>query len=265
MNEIQLFLNHASEVLYSDDRILAVCAAGSWITHEIDMYSDLDLVLVTNENISASKDEMIKIASRLGSLTAGFTGEHVGENRLLICLYENPLLHVDLKFVQIDDYDIRVENPVIIWEKNNVVTSIYEKTIAKWPVPDYQWIEDRFWVWIHYAATKLGRGELFETIDFLSFLRTNVLGPLLHMKYNSLPRGVRKIEFIVNGKDLTRLTKTLPAYSHESIKASLFEIIALYKELRKLLYDHTVIRSDKAEKQSLSYLKNHCPPEPAQV
>ena len=34
---------------------------------------------------------------------ATFTGEHVGESRVLICLYGPPLLHVDLKFVSLSD------------------------------------------------------------------------------------------------------------------------------------------------------------------
>ncbi|MER7057532.1 MULTISPECIES: hypothetical protein [unclassified Streptomyces] len=35
-------------------------------------------------------------------------------------------------------------------------------------MPDLQWIEDRFWIWVHYGATKLGRGELFEVNGFLA-------------------------------------------------------------------------------------------------
>ena len=39
------------------------------------------------------------IAESCGGLLAAFTGEHVGEPRLLICLYGPPLAHVNLKFV----------------------------------------------------------------------------------------------------------------------------------------------------------------------
>ncbi|NRS94850.1 hypothetical protein DFH40_002566 [Clostridium beijerinckii] len=46
-------------------------------------------------------NERIKIAESLGTLLSAFTGEHVGEPRLLICLCEPELLHVDLKFVSI--------------------------------------------------------------------------------------------------------------------------------------------------------------------
>ncbi len=256
MGELKNFLDNTPGILQRDERILGLCVGGSWISNETDKYSDLDLVIVTQTHISHSKSEMLKIASSLGNLTAGFTGEHVGEKRLLICLFENPTLHVDIKFVQIDEFNIRVENPVIIWERDKIITKIYESTIAAWPSPDFQWIEDRFWVWIHYAATKLGRGELFEVIELLSFLRITVIGPLFHLRYKSLPRGVRKLEFILNDDDLDKLKKTIPAYSFESIKSSVFQVIDLYKELREHLFDDKVIRLQKAERCSMLYLND---------
>ena len=57
-----------------------------------------------------------------------------------------------------------------------------------------QWFEDRFWIWVHYATIKIARGELFETIEFISFLRETVIGPMLQIKNGYLPKGVRKIE-----------------------------------------------------------------------
>jgi hypothetical protein len=43
--------------------------------------------------------------------------------------------------------------------------------------PDLQWLEDGSWVWVHYIATKIARGELLEAVDALGFVRrhwTNV-------------------------------------------------------------------------------------------
>ena len=48
----------------------------------------------------------------LGRPVRRLTGEHVGEPRLLICLYDSPLLHVDLKFMSIADIEKRVDEPV---------------------------------------------------------------------------------------------------------------------------------------------------------
>jgi hypothetical protein len=256
MKDFDGFISFVTNIVKLDDRIIALCIAGSWISNEIDQYSDLDLVLITKNEIVFSKEEMIKFANTLGPLSVGFSGEHVGENKLLICLYENPILHVDLKFVQINDFFQRVENPTIIYDKNNIVKDIYSKTTPKWPNPDFQWIEDRFWVWIHYAATKLGRGEWIETIDFISFLRLNVIGPLYHLKYNSNPRGVRKLEFILNHDDLDKIKKTISAYSFISIKNSIYETIKIYKELREILFDNKITYVTKAESLSIEYLNN---------
>lgn len=65
----------------------------------MDEFSDLDLVLVPKEKVSNDKPEMPDYAKRFGPFLSGFTGEHVGEPRVLICLYGEPLLHVDVKFV----------------------------------------------------------------------------------------------------------------------------------------------------------------------
>jgi hypothetical protein len=53
----------------------------------------------------------------MGNLLAAFTGEHVGEPRLLICLFADPLMHVDLKFISLGQLSSRVEDPVILWER----------------------------------------------------------------------------------------------------------------------------------------------------
>jgi len=256
MNEIEIFLKNTSEKLFLDNRILALCVAGSWINKEIDKYSDLDLIIITKEKINTSKDIMLEIASNLGEIVAGFTGEHVGEKRLLICLYNNPVIHVDLKYLEISEFDDRIENPIIIWERDNIISTKIENTQVKNEIVDYQWIEDRFWVWIHYAATKLGRGELFETIDFLSFIRLTVIGPLLQIKYNNLPRGVRKLEFRMDIEDINLLKSTVAEYSFSSIKNAINNITKIYKDLRIKLFPKNIKYLEEAENVSLLYLNN---------
>jgi hypothetical protein len=188
------FAYRVKHILEKDDRILGVAVGGSWIAQQIDEFSDLDLVLVTKDKIAPNKANMIAIAESLGDFLSGFTGEHVGEPRLLICLYDNPLLHVDLKFVTLDEFKVRVETPFILLDKNGLLQQAIQDSEAQFPYPDYQWIEDRFWTWVHYALLKIGRGEYLEALDFLGFLRMVVLGSLLHIKNGNLPRGVRKVE-----------------------------------------------------------------------
>jgi hypothetical protein len=59
---------------------------------------------------------MLTYARRFGNFLSGFTGEHVGEPRVLICLYDNPLLHVDIKFLTVPEFTKRIENPDILFD-----------------------------------------------------------------------------------------------------------------------------------------------------
>ena len=250
------FVENVIEKIKTDEDAVGLAVGGSWITDEIDEYSDLDLVLVTKKKIAPRVEQMIAYAHRFGDLLNSFTGEHVGESRLLICLYDNPLLHVDIKFIISDEFHIRVEDPVVVWERNGVLTSIIKHSKAEFPYPDYQWIEDRFWIWIHYACLKIGRGELFEALDFCSFMRTNVIASLLQIKNGKLPKALRKVEFNLDNHDLSRLKKTIARHDRGSIINCLEEIIALYTDLRGHLFSEKIRLQSNTERKSLEYLQS---------
>lgn len=247
------FAYRVKNILDKDDRILGVAVGGSWITQQIDEFSDLDLVIVTKEKIAPHKPNMLAIAESLGDFLSGFTGEHVGEPRLLICLYDNPLLHVDLKFVTLDEFKVRVETPFILLDKNNVLQQAIQDSEAQFPYPDYQWIEDRFWTWVHYALLKIGRGEYLEALDFLGFLRMVVLGPLLHIKNGNLPRGVRKVEMELAPLDYQALIDTVPTYQKTGLLQCLRNAVVLYQKLREELFDDTIHINSKVEMTVLKY------------
>lgn len=251
----QDFAYNAAEIVSADQNVLGLAVAGSWITNELDEYSDLDLVLVTKEQISSDKEKMIDLAKSLGNFISGFTGEHVGEPRLLICLYDDPLLHVDIKFMTLQEFVNRIENPVILFERDDLLTAIITSTEAKWPEPDFQWIEDRFWTWVHYACMKIGRGELMEAYDFLSFLRQTVFSPLMQVKNNKKVRGLRRVETQLSLSDLENLKITIAQYNKASIIKALDNSISIYKSLRRKLFPATITLQEKAEKRSLEYFK----------
>ena len=249
------FLRNALENIRADPYALGLAVGGSWISNEIDEFSDLDLILVSQNRIAPDFESMSSYAKKFGSLLNAFTGEHVGEPRVLICLFDNPLLHVDIKFLTREEFRSRIEDPVVVWERDNVLTEIVRSTESQWPALRFQWIEDRFWTWVHYAALKLGRGENFEALDFLSFIRTTVISPLLQIKNGQLPRGLRKVEFNLSESDLNKLIQTVPEYSAKSIFDSLDISISLYKHLRSQLYPNTVRINTIAEEKVLLFLE----------
>lgn len=247
------FADKAKTILEPDDNVIGLAVGGSWLTNEIDEFSDLDLILVTRQKISADKNLMLDYAKRLGNFLSGFTGEHVGEPRVLICLYDKPLLHVDIKFVTLEEFHSRIETPTLLIDKNGQLEKAISNSQAKFPYPDYQWIEDRFWTWIHYALLKIGRGEYLEAHDFMGFLRMVVFGPLLHIKNGNLPRGVRKVESELESEDLAKLKLTIPTYDRQSLLSSLRNAVSLYKQLRTELFDNNVSLQNDTDRKVMNY------------
>ncbi|HPQ66666.1 MAG TPA: nucleotidyltransferase domain-containing protein [bacterium] len=249
------FLERALRVLRADERIVGVSIGGSFVTGRLDRWSDLDLVLAVDpsrvEEVMADRP---RIAARLGNLAGAFTGEHVGEPRLLICLYADPVLHVDLKFVSLDDVGRRVEDPAVLWERDGRVTAVLRTREAVYPLPDLQWIEARFWIWVHYVGAKIGRGETFEVLDGLTFLRGRVLGPLALMEAGVQPAGVRKIETSAPSR-ARKLMKTLPrSYDAPGFLAALHAAVDLYRDLREALRPEGFREHTPAEEVALNYL-----------
>ena len=247
------FALQAAKVLSDDDHVIGLAVGGSWLTDELDEFSDLDLVLVTEQNVSGNRAEMLRYAEQLGELLTGFTGEHVGEPRVLICLYDNPLLHVDIKFLTLDELNNRVENPHLLFDRDDRIKQVLDSTKATFPLPDYQWIEDRFWIWVHYALLKTGRGEYMEAVDFFGFLRMVVLGPLLHIKNGNLPRAVRKVETTLKPDDFERLRSTVPQYERQAILNALKQAVHLYRELRSDLYGNEIVLREATESKVMHY------------
>jgi hypothetical protein len=249
-----LFLDRALPRLQADRRIVGVGAGGSWLSGTMDEYSDLDLVIACDPaGYDAVMRERVAIAECLGPLLNAFAGDHVHEPRLLICLYAPEPLHVDLKFVAVDDLRERVEDPVVLWERDGALSAVLACAPARFPHPDPQWIEDRFWTWIHYVAAKIGRGELFEVIGSLAFVRERVLGPLIHLRRGCLPRAVRRLE-IEAAQDVAALAATVAAHDRSACIAATRATVRLYRTLRDHHATPELIRRDAAEAAVVAYL-----------
>ena len=114
--------------------MLGLTVGGSAATGTMDEFSDLDFVLVCRDEDQPRllRDAPV-FAAGLGPLLACFTGEHVGEPRLLIALYGPPLLHVDLKFVAERDLDVRVEDGRVLWQRDGALDRALARAEAVWP------------------------------------------------------------------------------------------------------------------------------------
>jgi len=242
------FLSRALMAFRADDRLEGVAAGGSFITGHLDEHSDFDFVVVSKPDVAAHVlRDGAAVAGRLGPLLVAFPGDHVGELRLLICLYGPPLLHVDLKFVSTAELAHRVEDPVVLWDRRGLVRAALAGGTAVYPPPRWQWIEDRFWVWMHYIATKVARGELFEAVDALTFVRARVLGPLVLAEKGVQPNGVRRVEERAPDRAIA-LRATVASHDREACRMALAASLALYLDLRERRAPADLVRREEAER-----------------
>lgn len=228
-------LDRIKAALPGDIRVEALLGGGSLVHGGFDDQSDLDLIVVVRADAHAALlAEARSFARQFGNLLAAFTGQHVAEPRLLISLYGPPLLHVDLKFITAADLDDLFERPVVLWARDGeaIARRVAQGKVRPAQCRDAQWYEERMWLWLHYAATKLLRGELFEAASSLDFIRLMVLGPMLQRNAGVRQRNVRRLEEDVPLARKT-LAPTMPPYEATAIAEALRHTAMLYVELRQ--------------------------------
>ncbi|MFD0337362.1 hypothetical protein ACFVH0_01505 [Streptomyces sp. NPDC127117] len=135
---------------------------------------------------------------------------------------------MDFKFVRAADFALRTEDPEIRRGRGGTLATALTRLPPSTAPFNRQWIEDRFRVWVHYGATKLGRGELFETIGFLVLLRGTVLGPLVALKAGADPHGVRHLENIAP-EQARGLQTTLCGHDRREAGQALLAAVELYR------------------------------------
>ncbi|MBU2877563.1 aminoglycoside 6-adenylyltransferase [Aliiglaciecola lipolytica] len=248
------FLTKLTSQISKDERFVGLALSGSAAENKVDRFSDLDLVIaVLPSHLEQVMQQRQAIAANMGRLVACATGEHVGEPRLLICLFdsEEPL-HVDLKFVSIEDAHQRVDTPVVLWEVDNCLSQIYQGGEGHYPIQPPQWFEDRFWIWMHYGVTKVARGELYEALDFVSFIRQTVIGPLGMFNHGFEPNGLRKIEFKLP-KLSQELVKTVAQNDRKSLFIALERLAEIYVSLRQVHIEQLELK-EAAQQMAMAYL-----------
>ena len=108
---------------------------------------------------------------------------------------------------------------------------------------------------MHYAATKIGRGELFEALGFGAFVRSRVLGPLALDLAGARPDGVRRLEQ-TGTADAAAMRQTVAAYDARDIVRAVRASVDLYRSLRDRSADATLERHREAEAAAVAYLEN---------
>jgi hypothetical protein len=217
--------------------VLGMLIGGSFASGEADKYSDLDMQFVVEEEAGeATAEQLRRLAENAGPVVAAFFAEHVGLPHMLIVLYRD-LIHADFEPVAVSRVGSRNAGlPTHVFERDGIVSSALPAEYEVDHAADLRWMEDRMWTWIWYVQTKVLRGELYEALDGLQYMRDNVLFKLLAIEREERPSAARRIE-ARTGAWTQEFADTVPILSSESMMRALQATMSLYQTLADPLLD----------------------------
>lgn len=228
------FVNIINETLKRDATFIGIAVGGSYMTESLDEYSDLDVHLVIADNQKALDFEEKKaMLAAVQKPLCCYPNGH--DARVIVCLYDfNPIiLHVDWKWQTLTEFEDRVENPVVLFERDGLLTEVMSRTDFGYPIPNIHKQESRFWSWMHYVLSKIGRGEILEASDYLTEVRSCCIGPLLLLKNGMLPRRMRHAERLPASEWAMLSPSIQKEFSAKACFEATMGMIRLYQYLRE--------------------------------
>jgi predicted nucleotidyltransferase len=225
--------------------VMGLVVSGSLATGSADAYSDLDLKIVTRDELH---DEAVKhldgLVDACGVKVACFTAEHVGHPGMLIVLYDD-LIHIDFYPVRLGELSSKNEGIAswVVWAQDDVIAAALCGPADEAGV-DLTWIEARVWTWVWYTHSKILRGELYEALDALQYLRGNVLFALLAETSGLRPCGSRRAERHV-GELGPLFARTVPPLERDPVMDALRATVELYLKLADPLLEQRGVERDE--------------------
>jgi predicted nucleotidyltransferase len=248
-------LEAASAFTQTMPGVVGLVVSGSLATGTADAYSDLDLKIVTRTELhDEAARHLDELVNACGVPVAHFTAEHVGHPGMLIVLY-NDLIHIDFYPVRLSELGAKNDGMAgwVMWSQDDDIAVALDDSADTMGV-DLSWIEARMWTWVWYTHSKILRGELYEALDALQYLRGNVLFALLAETIGVKPYGSRRAEQHV-GELGPLFARTVPALERDRVMDALLATVELYLRLANpLLEQHGVERAEDARAVVLAKL-----------
>jgi predicted nucleotidyltransferase len=237
----------ACRAALADHDVVAMVVTGSFATGEADELSDIDLRLyVRPDAVESVVARIPDLAAAAGSVVALFVAEHLAIPTLTIVLYDD-LVHVDFDVVAADRAAEHNDGlpAVVLWEREPISDALpgtYDPGVAG----GVRWMEARIWTWSWYIQSKILRGELYEALDGLQYVRDRVLFRLLAFHGERRPAGGRRAEAVV-GDHGDAFARTVPrSLEPATVMDALREEIDLYRRLADPLLERHGIEAAEA-------------------
>ena len=237
----------ACRAAFADPDVVAMVVTGSFATGGADELSDVDLrVYVRPDAVEGVVARIPDLAAAGGPVVALFLAEHLGIPTLTIVLYDD-LVHVDFDVIAADRAAEHNDGlpAVVLWESEPISHAL-PGTYAPEVAAGVRWLEARIWTWSWYIQSKILRGELYEALDGLQYVRDQVLFRLLAFHGERRPAGGRRAEAVV-GDHGDAFARTVPtSLDPASVLAALRAEIDLYRRLADPLLERHGIETAEA-------------------
>ncbi len=233
--------------------VVGMAVTGSFAAGHPDAYSDVDLrVAVEDDALESALADRRVFADAGGTVVAMFTGEHVGAPELAIVLYDD-LTHVDLHFQpagRVGEMG-RGLPAIVLWERDGRLTAQLPGADPEDPAAKLAWWEARMWTWCWYVQAKILRGEVYEALDGLGYLRATVLFPLLAMSRGRRAAGARRVEEMLGDLEQEFARTASPPDRLEAMEG-LRAAVRLYRTLADPLLDRHGVPVEEAAREVAS-------------
>lgn len=211
--------------------------SGSLATGLFDTWSDIDIEIIAHDDRAVDEvlawvnARTVNVAPRL----ARFSADHVGLENILVTFFleDGVVVKVDLYTLPVSEY-LELNQTVLIRDPGGVVRAAAE---AHGPAsdkpPNYRDLDQKLCGWLWYTHMKIERGEYLEAANSIEIMRCRALVPMLRGLAGLVQEGCRRLEFLLRGEWLARLSQTVPPGADAAaLRAALLELGRFYVSLR---------------------------------
>lgn len=202
---------------------------GSLVAGDVDQYSDLDLIAVS-ESPSACEVAIRAAIEASGNLIAFFTTSHLTthQSSIYYVAVERSIVKLDIVYKDSSKpCEIPATSEIVSGDPDGLVRATFH-TDAGPPESDLELIATKFAAWLWFSYARAARGEFFAAARSIDFSRENALLPLMLHRLGLPQDGHRKLENRLPGPLLQQLVMTYPS---ELNFDSIFDALAVMRSI----------------------------------
>lgn len=246
IDELGTLLSKSIQYFSQVEGVVAIAIVGSIARNEADEWSDIDLVIIVEDDY---KDDIMngEWAESVGNKTLSFKQFGYEVRVLYEDFYDFDYIFFTRSQLEGDSLDPELKQMLsngfeIAYDSNNVLVNIEIEDVDA-SKQDFGELSDDIWFHIIWAAKKICRGELWYAYywtnrglqdQFLQAVRSDVRNPV---------RRLRFVDDEVDKTMLAKITDTFTEYNPLAIINGLRECMSTYWHIQQSL--HADISEDK--------------------